>query len=37
MDALGTLQALTVDFGRGELYVRSPDMDGVIIGNISSR
>ena len=37
MDALGTLQALTVDFGRGELYVRSPDMDGVIIGHISSR
>jgi len=37
MDALGTLQAMTIDFGRGELYLRTPDMDGVIIGNVSSR
>ena len=27
MDALGTLDALSIDFGRGDFYVRSPDMD----------
>lgn len=40
MDALGTLQALSIDFARGELYVRSPDMDSagaVMIDHVTSR
>jgi Aspartyl protease len=38
MDALGTLQALSIDFASGELYVRSPDMEGgVILDHVTSR
>jgi predicted aspartyl protease len=35
MDALGTLEGLSIDFASGDLYVRSPDMDnsGVIVSH----
>jgi Aspartyl protease len=38
MDALGTLDALSIDFARGDFYVKSPDMgSGTVVRHVTAR